>query len=605
LIILTSLKVLKGEPHVFTPTWWGDWRDITTSAVAALICGFFWEMWNYWSLAKWIYLVPFVSRFHIFEMPLLGFSGYLPFGLECLAIAKLFDLTKGRIMNASSDRSINNQGWNLARVMRFTNSLIVIGFSFVVFILPCLTLFYHFSDPAFHDSKGIPKIAWQMHRSLTPQYETYTRKRIASGLAVTVNTYDVPATEWAMFGSVFYLAATANLQKEWDNEKVHTRPSPISYSKKAIEGATDLIMDPKHHTWVKTHWGENYLHTENVFFRAMLIQGLTCREELLRDGKYSAFLRDQVDTLAKDLDQSPHGVLNDYPGECYPIDVFGAIAMIHRADKVLGTDHQAFIQRAIRGFQGNLLDECGLPPYVMNPENGFHLECSRGIGNSYVCMYAPELYPQEANVFYDSYTKHFWQKAIGGEGFREYPRGVPDKEWTFDVDSGPIFAGFSSSGNAFGMAAARVNGRYDHAWTLSTQVLSASLPLPDGTLITPKFMSDPVHAPLLGEVNLLYLFTHTPSPGTPIKTGGSVPPIIYGGFVVFLTAGIGVIYLVIRNMKKWSQEKSFQVHHEKEQFIAWVALLIAAIVLPFFTVLHVGLICLFLLQFFPRFQVSK
>ena len=51
------------------------------------MCGLVWETWNYYSLAKWIYNVPWVSRFHVWEMPLLGFAGYLPFGLECAVIA--------------------------------------------------------------------------------------------------------------------------------------------------------------------------------------------------------------------------------------------------------------------------------------------------------------------------------------------------------------------------------------------------------------------------------------------------------------------------------------------------------------------------------------
>jgi hypothetical protein len=53
-----------------------------------LICGFFWELWNWKSLAKWIYTVPFVERWHVFEMPLLGYAGYLPFGLECLLVVE-------------------------------------------------------------------------------------------------------------------------------------------------------------------------------------------------------------------------------------------------------------------------------------------------------------------------------------------------------------------------------------------------------------------------------------------------------------------------------------------------------------------------------------
>ncbi len=40
-------------------------------------------------LSKWIYEVPFVSRFKIFEMPVLGYAGYLPFGLECAIIGDM------------------------------------------------------------------------------------------------------------------------------------------------------------------------------------------------------------------------------------------------------------------------------------------------------------------------------------------------------------------------------------------------------------------------------------------------------------------------------------------------------------------------------------
>ena len=88
LIIVTSMKTLSGADTVFTPVREGRWRNICLLAVAALICGWFWEMWNFFSLAKWIYMVPFVGEFKIFEMPLLGFSGYLWFGIECAVIAE-------------------------------------------------------------------------------------------------------------------------------------------------------------------------------------------------------------------------------------------------------------------------------------------------------------------------------------------------------------------------------------------------------------------------------------------------------------------------------------------------------------------------------------
>ncbi len=35
---------------------------------------------------KWVYAVPWVHAFQIWEMPLIGFAGYLPFGVECAAV---------------------------------------------------------------------------------------------------------------------------------------------------------------------------------------------------------------------------------------------------------------------------------------------------------------------------------------------------------------------------------------------------------------------------------------------------------------------------------------------------------------------------------------
>ena len=89
LLILTALQHLAGQPTLFTALADGDWRPAVTAALAALLCGFFWEMWNYYSLARWVYNIPFVYRFRIFEMPILGYMGYLPFGLLCIEITGL------------------------------------------------------------------------------------------------------------------------------------------------------------------------------------------------------------------------------------------------------------------------------------------------------------------------------------------------------------------------------------------------------------------------------------------------------------------------------------------------------------------------------------
>ena len=88
-LVMICLQALGGRATVLAPLASGDWRGIGSFTAAALVCGFFWEMWNYGSLARWEYSIPHVDGFRIFEMPLLGYAGYLPFGIECAAIAAL------------------------------------------------------------------------------------------------------------------------------------------------------------------------------------------------------------------------------------------------------------------------------------------------------------------------------------------------------------------------------------------------------------------------------------------------------------------------------------------------------------------------------------
>jgi len=63
----------------------GDWRFFVLP-LAGLCCGLLWEMWNFYALPKWYYTIPYVGFWKIFEMPLLGYIGYLPFALELFAM---------------------------------------------------------------------------------------------------------------------------------------------------------------------------------------------------------------------------------------------------------------------------------------------------------------------------------------------------------------------------------------------------------------------------------------------------------------------------------------------------------------------------------------
>lgn len=91
LLIVVCLQIISREPHILQDLPKGNWVKVVSFSLSALSCGFLWEMWNYYSYAKWEYSIPFVHRFQVFEMPILGYAGYLPFGLECALIISIVE----------------------------------------------------------------------------------------------------------------------------------------------------------------------------------------------------------------------------------------------------------------------------------------------------------------------------------------------------------------------------------------------------------------------------------------------------------------------------------------------------------------------------------
>jgi len=89
LFLLDPLAFLTGRKSLLRSLSRGDWRPAVSLALGALVCGFFWELWNLYSYPKWVYRIPFFDFAHVFEMPLLGYLGYLPFGLELYPLAHL------------------------------------------------------------------------------------------------------------------------------------------------------------------------------------------------------------------------------------------------------------------------------------------------------------------------------------------------------------------------------------------------------------------------------------------------------------------------------------------------------------------------------------
>jgi hypothetical protein len=81
--LFDPVNALRGHPSISNDLRHGDWRRLWSLLLSGLVCGFWWEFWNYWAISKWTYTVPFLGEIKIFEMPILGFLGFPPFAVEC------------------------------------------------------------------------------------------------------------------------------------------------------------------------------------------------------------------------------------------------------------------------------------------------------------------------------------------------------------------------------------------------------------------------------------------------------------------------------------------------------------------------------------------
>lgn len=63
-----------------------EWPWFWSWILAGLASGFLWEFWNFWAGSHWEYILPYLNVWKIFQMPALGYTGFLPFALEVFVL---------------------------------------------------------------------------------------------------------------------------------------------------------------------------------------------------------------------------------------------------------------------------------------------------------------------------------------------------------------------------------------------------------------------------------------------------------------------------------------------------------------------------------------
>jgi hypothetical protein len=211
------------------------------------------------------------------------------------------------------------------------------------------------------------------------------------------------------------------------------------------------------------------------------------------------------------------------------------------------------------------------------------------------------LWPETTRDWYAKYEDYFWQKGRWFAGFREYPKGIDVGRLAFsDVDAGPVIGGYGVAACAFGIGAARVMGRPDHTYPLAAQAIVASWPLPDGTLLGPRILSNLSNAPYLGECALLFALTLEPIEVSKVIDRGKLPRSVYAGVLLGISLGTYIVLATILKTRRWHKRKAeLSVPAAAMQVSAWSLLIIAAVLTWTMLSVWIGLIFLLAAQLIP------
>ena len=432
--------------------------------------------------------------------------------------------------------------WSQIRFIGHVIGTVGVGvLSVVFFFYPAATLGFLMLDSKLKN-EGQSRLVPYWFKSLAGRYTSWAERFLAKRVAATLDNNDVAGTEWPMFGSVFFLVTAEELQRQG---LVDARQGKV---RRAVEKAREIVMSPDTATWVRTKWGDDYLTRENLFYRMLLIMGTAAYEEITGDLRCRETMSAQHHSLASEMKAAPFHILNDYPGECWPIDNVMALAALQRAAALEGTNHNELVRAMINTLDGPL-GVSGLPATKVDKLTGKILEDPRGCGTSGFLLFFADVDPTVASRWYQTYEKDFWKQNAWLAGFTEMPRELNSS--FSDVDSGPVLFGFGSVASAFGIGASKAVGRYDRTVPLTLEAVACSWPTPFGFWIPMAMGKFAMDGPCMAETALLLSMTRPTRTATVVPFNGRLPLIVWALF--FAYAGLGIFFVTaeIRAWRRW------------------------------------------------------
>lgn len=431
--ILATLQALIGRTTIFGDIVRGDWSRLVRLAMAALVCGFFWELWNYHSLARWIYTVPYVNRFKLFEMPLLGYVGYLPFGWECAVIAGAIES-----LPAAGVPLFRGLGRALGRSV-----LCALLFLAGVSVLPYLWC----SRGADRWYRGDKQVQQELARGVE---RWITRGLGRDDFHTGMRQFD---GEW-LFGT-YLMAGLGFVQTALEH------PEWREHHQRLARRCIDQLMTPDVRAFDQEVWRSDPIESldadhDHAAFLGYYNLLLGLYRQLDPEPDLVA-LNDRITAaLVRRIERSPIRLLESYPNEVYPVDNCAVIASIAVQSRVAGIDRRVFLE----GFHAHLRSQyvdprSGLLIQAALARTGEPADAPRGSGTTLGLYFLSFSDPALSAELYQAARRELAGTVFGFGGIREYPANVCDDGG--DIDSGPVVFGFGLSPTGFLIGGCRIH----------------------------------------------------------------------------------------------------------------------------------------------------
>lgn len=164
--------------------------------------------------------------------------------------------------------------------------------------------------------------------------------------------------------------------------------------------------------------------------------------KMSKNQQYITLFKDECDRISNALKASKSPYLESYPEQCWPADMFVAIASLNNYDKIIESRYEEQITKWVKDIKKQLDPNTHMIPHKINRDDGKVLQGTRGCSIVLILRMLAEINPTFAQEQFRLFDSLFLDKTMGLPSVREYPKGTYG---IGDIDSGPVILGVGFS----------------------------------------------------------------------------------------------------------------------------------------------------------------